>query len=176
LTTVIKKEFIPSQDQGRFLARITLPLGSSIEKTNSVFLEAEKFLMSRKEVETYFSAVGSFSGGQVNQGFLFITMKDRDKRPMVNGHRETQAEFMQIARKAFSAIPGVDRAVIQDLSLSGFTAQRGFPILGDRRYGSKLLFAEDALALHAREMVIRHPTLDKEMHFVADPEGAWKKP
>ena len=35
---------------------------------------------------------------------------------------------MQTARKAFSSIPGVDRAIIQDLSLSGFTAQRGFPI------------------------------------------------
>ena len=128
LTSLLKKEFVPSQDQGRFLARIMLPLGSSIDKTNSIFMEAEKFLIDRKEVETYFSVVGSFTGGQVNQGFLFITMKDRDKRPMLNGHRETQADFMQIARKAFNAIPGVDRAVIQDLSLSGFTAQRGFPI------------------------------------------------
>jgi HAE1 family hydrophobic/amphiphilic exporter-1 len=128
LTSALKKEFVPSQDQGRFLARITLPLGSSIEKTNNVFLEAEKFLMTREDIETYFSAVGSFSGGQVNSGFLYITMKDRDKRPKINGHYETQAEFMQTARKAFSSIPGVDRAVIQDLSLTGFTAQRGFPI------------------------------------------------
>ena len=128
LTSALKKEFVPSQDQGRFLARIMLPLGSSIDKTNKIFIEAEKFLMERKDIETYFSAVGSFTGGQVNQGFLYITMKDRDKRPIINGHRETQLEFMQIARKAFSAIPGVDRAVIQDLSLSGFTAQRGFPI------------------------------------------------
>lgn len=128
LTTVLKKEFVPSQDQGRFLARIRMPLGSSIENTNKTFLEAEKFLMARKDIETYFSAVGSFTGGQVNSGFLFITMKERKERPFVNGHRETQNEFMQVARKAFSSLPGVDRAVIQDLSLSGFTAQRGFPI------------------------------------------------
>ncbi len=128
LTSVIKKEFVPSQDQGRFLARITLPLGSSIENTNEIFLKAEKYLMGRSDIETYFSAVGSFTGGQVNSGFLFITMKPRDKRPMINGHHETQAEFMQESRKAFGAIPGVDRAVIQDLSLSGFTAQRGFPV------------------------------------------------
>ena len=128
LTAVLKKEFIPAQDQGRFMARIMLPLGSSIERTNSVFKEAEKFLMERKDVEVYFSAVGSFTGGQVNTGFLYITMKEKNKRPLINGHRETQAEFMQIARKAFSGIQGVDRAVIQDLSLAGFTAQRGFPI------------------------------------------------
>jgi HAE1 family hydrophobic/amphiphilic exporter-1 len=128
LTRLLTKEFIPPQDQSRFLARITLPLGSSIEKTDNLFKEAEKFLMQRSEVLTYYSAVGSFTGGQVNQGFIFITMKPKKERPLLNGHRETQAEFMQITRKQFNAIPGVDRASIQDLSLTGFTAQRGFPV------------------------------------------------
>jgi len=128
LSSMLKKEFIPPQDQSRFLARITLPLGSSIDKTDKLFKEAEKFLMQQPEVLTYYSAVGSFTGGQVNQGFIFITMKDKKDRPMFNGHRETQGDFMQIARKQFSSIPGVDRASIQDLSLTGFTAQRGFPV------------------------------------------------
>jgi len=128
LTMVLKKEFIPSQDQGRFLARITLPLGSSLEKTNSVFIEAEKYLMQRPETLTYFSAVGSFTGGQVHTGFIYITMKPVKERPMIHGHHETQQEFMQVTRKAFSALPGVDRAVMQDLSLTGFTAKRGFPV------------------------------------------------
>ena len=128
LTKVLRNEFIPPQDQSRFLARITLPLGSSIEKTDAVFKEAEKFLMQRPELETYFSAVGSFTGGQVNTGFLYVTMKELKKRPVVNGHRATQQEFMKTVRKACSEIPGVDRVAIQDLSLTGFTAQRGFPI------------------------------------------------
>jgi len=50
---------------------------------------------------------------------------------------------------------------------------RGFPILGDRRYGSKKAFGDDAIALHAREMVIRHPTLGEDMHFVAEPNDDW---
>ncbi len=128
LSMFLKKEFIPPQDQSRFLARITLPLGSSIEKTDDLFKDAEKFLMQRAEILTYYSAVGSFTGGQVNQGFIFITMKPPKERPVINGHHETQAEFMQIVRKQFSSIPGVDRASIQDLSLTGFTAQRGFPV------------------------------------------------
>ena len=128
LSRLLKKELIPPQDQSRFLARITLPLGSSIEKTDNLFKDAEKFLMQSPEVLTYYSAVGSFTGGQVNQGFVFITMKPPKERPMINGHRETQADFMQIVRKQFSSMPGVDRASIQDLSLTGFTAQRGFPV------------------------------------------------
>ena len=53
-------------------------------------------------------------------------------------------------------------------------AHRGFTILGDRRYGSQCFFADEAIALHARSMTIRHPTLGEEMHFVAEPPAAWQ--
>ncbi|MCX5714938.1 MAG: efflux RND transporter permease subunit, partial [Candidatus Omnitrophica bacterium] len=128
LTFALKKEFIPPQDQSRFLARISLPLGSSIEKTDAVFKEAEGYLMQMSEIETYYSALGGFTGGQVNQGFIFITMKPPKERPLVHGHHVTQQEFMQVLRKKLNAIEGVDRAVMQDLSLTGFTSRRGFPI------------------------------------------------
>lgn len=52
-------------------------------------------------------------------------------------------------------------------------AHRGHPILGDRRYGSLQPFCDDAIALHAREMVIQHPTRDEEMSFVAEPVNDW---
>ena len=52
-------------------------------------------------------------------------------------------------------------------------AHRGFPILGDRRYGSLRPFASNAIALHARQIVIRHPTQDKELSFVAEPGEGW---
>jgi len=128
LTPFLKKEFVPSQDQSIFLVRIMMPLGSSIEKTDSIFKEAEAFLEKQPEVENYFCAIGSFVGGQVNQGFLFITMKPPKERPKINGHHVTQLEFMQTIRKSLNEISGVDRAIVQDLSLAGFTAQRGFPI------------------------------------------------
>ncbi len=125
LTKIMKSEFIPSQDQSRFMVRMTLPMGSSLEKTSEVFKEAEKFLIQQPEVETTFGAAG---GLQVNQGRIFITMKPREQRPKKNGHYVTQQEFMQVVRKKLNSIPGVDRAVVQDLSQTGFTAQRGFPV------------------------------------------------
>lgn len=128
LTKGLKKEFVPSQDQSRFLVRVMMPLGTSIEKTDETFKKAEAFLLGRPELNTYYSAVGGFSGGQVNTGFLFITMKEKKHRPRMGLHRETQQEFMNIVRKELSAYPGVDRVIIQDLSQSGFTAQRGFPV------------------------------------------------
>ena len=52
-------------------------------------------------------------------------------------------------------------------------SHRGFPILGDRRYGSLQAFGDNDIALHAREMVIRHPTLGEEMSFIAEPGKDW---
>jgi len=128
LTKGLKSEFVPAQDQGSLLVRLMMPLGTSIEVTDKTFKEAEAFLLERGEVDEYYAAVGGFEGGEVNSGFIFVMMKDPEHRPKVDGRRVTQKVFMETLRKEFSALPGVERAIIQDLSLAGFTAERGFPI------------------------------------------------
>jgi multidrug efflux pump subunit AcrB len=57
-------------------------------------------------------------------------MKNVDERPIVAPFvkRPTQQEFMAYMRKELEKIPKVTRASILDLSLTGFSAQRGFPI------------------------------------------------
>jgi HAE1 family hydrophobic/amphiphilic exporter-1 len=127
LTGLLKKEFVPSQDMSIFLARLTLPLGSSIQKTDAVFKQAEQYFLACPEVEKIFGHIGM--SGSVNNAMIFVTMKEKKERPLVAGKRETQQQFMQKARAKLNAIPGIDRAVIQDLSQSGFSgSSRGFPV------------------------------------------------
>jgi RluA family pseudouridine synthase len=52
-------------------------------------------------------------------------------------------------------------------------SHHGFPLLGDRRYGSIRSFSEDSIALHARAMTIRHPIRRDEMEFIAEPSKDW---
>ena len=129
LMPVLRKEFVPPQDQSMFLARIQTPVGSSIELTDDRFKQAEAFAMSRPEIERYFGAIGGFGGGEVNTGILFLTFKPPRKRPIAppSTHPLSQRELMTVFRTALNTIPDV-KASIQDLSLSGFSAQRGFPI------------------------------------------------
>ncbi len=126
----LNKEFMPAQDQGTFLIRLQTPVDSSMEYTNSKFLEAEKFFKGRADVERYFTAVGGFGqGGVVNNGILFISMKPKGQRgvdPQV-GHELSQQELMDVTRKAMQQVGDV-KVSIQDLSLRGFTAARGFPV------------------------------------------------
>lgn len=126
----IRKEFVPPQDQSRFMVNIQTPLGSSINFTDRVYKQAEKLLQARPEVKTYYAAVGGFQGGLVNQGNLSVTMKDPKERPVAAPfkRRPSQQEFMGFVREEFKKIPGVFRVTVLDLSLAGFSAKRGYPI------------------------------------------------
>ncbi len=126
----LHKEFVPAQDQGNFLIRMKTPVGSSLQYTDSKFKQAEAWLHSRPETLRYFTAVGGFgAGGIANTGILFVTMKPKGQRgidPTV-GHELSQQEMMDVTRKALHKIGDV-KVQIQDLSLRGFTAGRGFPV------------------------------------------------
>ena len=112
-----------------FLVRLQTPVSSSIEFTDSRFKQAEQFVMGRPEVRRYYGAIGGFGGGEVDTGILFVTFKPPRERPVVppNTHPLSQQELMVLFRKELNAIPNI-KAFVQDLSLSGFSAQRGFPI------------------------------------------------
>ena len=52
-------------------------------------------------------------------------------------------------------------------------SHKGFPIIGDFRYGSKIKFPQKALALHARSITISHPVREERMTFTAPLEATW---
>jgi HAE1 family hydrophobic/amphiphilic exporter-1 len=118
---LLRKEFVPPQDESMFLVRLQTPVGSSLAFTDSLFRQAEAIVMGRPEVRRYFAAVGGFGGGEVNSGIVFITLKPKNEREL------SQQELMEIMRKEFNAIPDL-KAFVQDLSIQGFAARRGYPV------------------------------------------------
>jgi len=126
---LLRKEFLPSQDMSMMMCRLQTPVGSSIVLTDERFKKAESYLMTRPEVDAYFAMIGGYGGGEVNSGVMFITLKELRKRPVVppNKHPLTQGELMLLLRKELNKIPDL-KVTIQDLSLAGFSAQRGFPV------------------------------------------------
>jgi multidrug efflux pump len=125
----MNREFVPAQDQSRVFIRLQTPVGSSVDYTDRMLARVEEFLQTRPEMERYFAAVGGFGGGDVNTAVAFVTLKRPRERPVDPqvGHRLSAQEFMGLARRELNAIPGL-KAIMQDLSQQGFTAQRGFPI------------------------------------------------
>jgi multidrug efflux pump len=115
---MLPSEFVPSQDQSRIMVRIQTAVGSDITETNTLLIKAEETANKHPEILQLFSFVG---GGSVNSGMLYITLVPPKERKM------DQAALSAVLRRELNSIPGL-RAVIQDTSQQGFTAQRGFPI------------------------------------------------
>ncbi len=115
----VKKEFVPEEDEGRFMVYLKTPLGSSVDYTNSRLIEVEKTMARHPEIATYFTAIGLGQAGQVNQGFAFVRMQDRDKRSV------RQQDTLKQLREEFARIPGV-RAFPAPVPI--VAGQRGDPL------------------------------------------------
>lgn len=129
LVRLIKKEFVPPQDQSRLMLRVQTPVGSSLDFTDRKFREIEEYMMKRAEVKNYFGAIGGMGGGEVSSAMMFVSLKDpkeRDRHPETK-KLMTHLNYAEIYRKDFKAIKDV-KVVVQDPSLSGFSAKRGFPV------------------------------------------------
>jgi hydrophobe/amphiphile efflux-1 (HAE1) family protein len=131
LVKFLPKEFVPVQDTSSFMMRVKTPDGSSLEYTNNITKEVEKFLLGRKEVKRYFVAVGGFGGGmEASAANLFVTLhdpKDRPKDPKT-GKAYYQPDLLNEYRAHFKKFQGA-KVMVQDTSQSGFSASgRGFPV------------------------------------------------
>lgn len=127
---LLKKEFIPPQDMGRFIVRARLPLGSSLQRTDEAMKKVEQYLIQRKEIEKYISNIGGFGGTEANTGMFFITMKEMGHRPKnpKTGKEITQASLFSILRKDLKELVPEATFSVQDLSQRGFSAERGYPV------------------------------------------------
>jgi HAE1 family hydrophobic/amphiphilic exporter-1 len=123
LVSTLSKELIPAQDQGFFLMNIKLPVGSSIVESDRVFKKAEEYLRKQAEVKDIYTTLGNYEHNNVvNAGSLYVILKPAKERS------RTQQQLMKALVAGVRGL-GEDIEVFgQDLSLSGFSATRGFPI------------------------------------------------
>ena len=118
ILTSMPAEFVPSQDLGRMSIRVQTQAGADLLETSKLMARAEEIVLRRPEVSQCFMSI---SMGGSSSGSMNITLVPRKQRKLsVN-------DLSNIMRREMNAVPGI-RAVLQDLSQQGFTAQRGFPI------------------------------------------------
>jgi hydrophobe/amphiphile efflux-1 (HAE1) family protein len=121
ITKKLNKEFLPPEDQSRFLLRFMTPVGSSLDYTDGKIKEAEEVLKQVPEVKTYFASAGGFNGSGVNGGVAFVTLKDRRDR------KRGQFEIMDDLRNKMKVVKGM-KTFTQDLASRGFSTGKGYPI------------------------------------------------
>jgi len=144
-----------------------------LARTTKAASRLSEEIRSRRPRKTYWAQVA----GEVPPQGQFIDQLEREEF----NSRVVAAPAGKEARLSYKRLNYVDGVCLVEVALETGRhhqirvqfSHRGFPILGDRRYGSRKAFGNDAIALHAREMLIRHPTLGEEMSFVAEPNEDW---
>ncbi len=98
--------YLPDEDQGNLLAQVILPSGSTLEQTQAVSRQIERYFKENEQAAVLSTMVLSgygFSGRAQNNGMLFIKMKDWELRDRDDLRVKAVA---QRATVALSAIRG----------------------------------------------------------------------
>jgi multidrug efflux pump len=103
--------FLPEEDQGYFLALITLPTGATDERTREVLAKVDDYFSQQEEIEHHFTVAGfSFTGKAQNSGLAFLRLKPW-------GEREgAQHKVDAVIKRAMMSLGGIKDAVVFPLN------------------------------------------------------------
>lgn len=119
----LNREMVPAQDQSLLLLNLQTPVGTSITETNRIFSQAEEYLHQQSEVRDLYTTIGNYNGNDiVNAGNIYVSLAPIKERNL------SQHEVMNKVREGLEKLLPDCIVFIQDLSLTGFSASRGYPI------------------------------------------------
>jgi HAE1 family hydrophobic/amphiphilic exporter-1 len=122
ITKFIGKEFVPPEDQSRFIVRLEAPVDYSVDELDRMFKHAENYMKSIPEVKTVFYVQGTGRVTEVNKARIITGLVPKSER------KRTQQQIMADVRKKLkNMIPGL-KATSEDISLIGGGLMRNVPI------------------------------------------------
>ena len=105
--------------------------------------------------------------------------KDRRHRrmhivgPTLPGAKQARLAYRRLARLQQHSLLEVELQTGRKHQIRLQLAHRGYPILGDRKYGGPRDWP-NGIALHARRLVIRHPVGDAPLELEAQLPNVWR--
>ena len=130
---ILEKELMPKTDQGQFIIKVDMPVGSRLGETNKVVLKMEETIEEHPDVDSVSSVIGSTSGQSAkdvvqrmssHQGQLIINLKEKRESKTIDVVQGLQNIFkrdqdLKAARIEFT---------LQSGALSGAFGGAGKPI------------------------------------------------
>ncbi len=129
MVKLLKKEFVPAEDQSRLMVRIQTQPGSSLSFTDEKTKLVEAYFAKRPEVLQTFVSVGGFGGGEVNSSNMFLTLKNPPERPInpATGKPYRQQDLVDVYRADLKEVKGA-KVMVRDPSTASFGARGGYPV------------------------------------------------
>jgi hydrophobic/amphiphilic exporter-1 (mainly G- bacteria), HAE1 family len=151
--------FIPEEDQGILGVNVTLPAGSSLERTSAVLEQVEEIIGKTEGVESY-QTIGGYglvtSTYQPNFGTVFIRLKPWHDR---HGAEMHVRGFMARLYGQFAKIPEAIIFPFNVPTISGFGASAGFNFLLQDRSGGLSVERLGELSREFQETARKRPEI-----------------
>ncbi|MVO09665.1 efflux RND transporter permease subunit [Flavobacterium sp. TP390] len=136
LLNVTPKAFVPSEDTGAILSDVSLPPGTSLERTEEVLLQIENKVKDIPEIKEVLRISGRslISGTGSNYGMVIVKLKPWSDRPEKN--QEVTAIVQDLFKRA-AAVKDARVLFFARPTLVGFGFTNGFELqLQDQKGGS----------------------------------------
>jgi HAE1 family hydrophobic/amphiphilic exporter-1 len=151
--------FIPDEDQGIFGVNVTLPPGSSLERTSAVLAQVEAIVDKTEGVDSY-QTIGGYgvvtSTYQPNFGTVFVRLKPWAER---HGEALHVVGVMKRLHQQFARIPEAIVFPFNIPTISGFGASAGFNFLLQDRSGGLSVERLGELSRQFQEAARKRPEI-----------------
>jgi HAE1 family hydrophobic/amphiphilic exporter-1 len=137
---LIKKSpsgFIPTEDQSIFLYSLSMPAGSSLERTKKVVDQADSIIRTVEGVDKVYSVAGMniiTNATSPMSGLAFAKLK----KPGTRGHTEDINQILGEVNQKLSVISKANLFTFTLPTVQGFGNTNGFELLLQDRLGGKL--------------------------------------
>ena len=102
---ILGKEFLPTEDQGRYLVRLETPIDYSLPRADAVMRKVDEELRKRPEILSTFYVTGADLTPDVNKSRIYVNMKERKDRTTV------QIDSMKQVRDSLASRPDLKSSV-----------------------------------------------------------------
>ncbi|MDA8746250.1 RluA family pseudouridine synthase [Rubripirellula amarantea] len=131
----------------------------------------------KSAVKVYLAVVSGYLDQPSGTFTDFVAKDDRAKRMRIVGPGHPEASeaklaYQVIAEHENGSIVAVRLLTGRKHQIRVQFADRGYPILGDQKYGSAVAFPS-GIALHSWKLQIEHPTLKIPMEFGSKVPSSW---
>lgn len=116
----LEKEFMPADDQGRYMVRLETPIDRSLLRSDTAMKKVDEELRQRPEVLSTFYVTGSDFAPDVNKSKIFVNLKERKDRDII------QIDSMKQVRDSINAHSGLKSSVEMIAMVGG--GMRSVPI------------------------------------------------
>ncbi|MEA3489258.1 MAG: efflux RND transporter permease subunit [Candidatus Omnitrophota bacterium] len=102
IVNFLEKELMPKTDQGQFIIKVDMPVGTKLEETNKVILKMEEQIFKHPDIKSLSSVLGSTTGASAkdivkrmgsHQGQLIVELKEKRRKKTTDVVQELQKNF-----------------------------------------------------------------------------------